>query len=140
MTTLPLSSKLAVVLSNNGRAKGQRARGAEPAEVDEINRRTIIMSSDRLFARSIDDSICQLLMRYGHCTAGAEFGVTRTPDGVSHHVLRMLPVMDQRLYEPLGARQAFMPIASRPRELRLNGGAVYRMVTAHINLPNDRKS
>jgi hypothetical protein len=140
VTTLPLSSELALVLSNNGRGKGQRAREATPAEVDEINRRTIIMSSDRLFACSIDDSVRQLLLRYGHCTAGAEIRVTRTPDGVSHHVLNMVPVMDQRLYEPLGARQAFTPIASRPYELRLNRGAVYPMVTTRINLPNDRKS
>jgi hypothetical protein len=138
VTTLPLSSKLALVLSN-GRPTGQNVREATLAEVDEINRRTIIMSNDWLFARSIDNSICKLLLRYGHCTAGAEVGVTRTPDGVSHHVLRTVPVMDQRLYEPLGARQAFTPIASRPPELRVNRGAVYPMVTTHITLPNDRK-
>ena len=137
VTTLPLSSKLALVLCNTGLSQGNGARDATPMEVDEINRRTIVMSNDRLFASSIDDSLRKLLLRYGHCTAGAEFEVTRDANGVSCHVLRNLPVMDPSLYEPLGAQHAFTPIANRPHQLRVNRGAVYPMSITRIPVGND---
>ncbi|PRH22464.1 DUF4238 domain-containing protein [Burkholderia multivorans] len=130
--TLPLSSELALALYY-GPAKENKPRIASEDEIDEVNRRTIVMAVERLFVRAPDESITKLLLRHGHCQAGSEFSVIRKPGGTAYHKLINMPVMDRRLYEPLGAQNKFTPREFRPRELRSNRGAVYPMMMQRIS-------
>jgi len=133
--TLPLSSALAVQLSWSGELE-ECVRMAAAAEVDEINRRAITMSTERLFAHAFDGSIEKLLLRYGHCTAGSKLDVIRTEGAGSYHVQRTVPVMDSRLYEPLGAKYEFVPIQQRPSALQRSQGSFYPMITQRIPMPH----
>lgn len=77
--TLPLSSRLLVRLDWDGGPPEDREVGSD--EVEEFNRRTIIMASRLVFAEGRSDRVLDQVLRFSHCAAGGRFETLSSVNG-----------------------------------------------------------
>ncbi|MEW5913308.1 MAG: DUF4238 domain-containing protein [Thermodesulfobacteriota bacterium] len=93
--SLPLSSRALLHLTWDKR--GPRERILSSSEVEEFNRRTIVMADSLIFASESNEATNALVARYAHCSANHEVEVLNRGKGYLH-VARFRPVMAPNRY------------------------------------------
>ncbi len=88
--SFPLSSRALLRLAWSSDAPEDRLLTS--AELEEFNRRTIVMAEALVFAPTRSESAESAVARYGHCSAGIDFQVLDTRRGALH-LSRFRPVM-----------------------------------------------
>jgi hypothetical protein len=93
--TFPLSAQILLRFSWN-HAAGERM--ATAAEVDEFNRRTVIMAKRSVFASRYDDAIVQLVRENQARSAGSSFTAMPLPNGKTMMLSASIPVRLSKYY------------------------------------------
>jgi hypothetical protein len=95
--TFPLSGQALLRLSWS---KGPpEDRSLALLEVDEFNRRTVVMADSYVFSMELSTKTRGFVTRYAHCSAGIDFQVLPVNRG-DFHLSRMRPVMSADRYPP----------------------------------------
>ncbi len=95
--SFPLSSQVLLQLCWDKSTPEKRL--LSQAEVDEFNRRTIIMADSLIFAPEQSESAVAVVARHGKYSAGIDLQVINTDTGAWHRS-RFRPVMSVEQYEP----------------------------------------
>lgn len=88
--SVPLSSRALLLLSWSSDPPVDRE--AQPDEIAEFNRRTVVMAEALVFAPDASESAIETTRRYGHCSAGMVLDVLDTGHEALH-LGRFRPVM-----------------------------------------------
>jgi Protein of unknown function (DUF4238) len=91
--SFPLSSQVALLLTHEPNSPVSRDLTA--VEVQEFNRRTVVMAQEYVFAPERSSAAQAMVARYATTTAGAALDVAETGDG-SYHVLPVTPEESHR--------------------------------------------
>ena len=95
--SVPLSSQVLLQLSWNTESENHLV--ASPIEVEEFNRRTVIMADSFVFAPEYSKCAVQLVSQYNHCSAGFDFQTLDSNKG-HFHLVNCWPVMAASCYPP----------------------------------------
>jgi hypothetical protein len=95
--SVPLSSRVLLLLS--WRAGSAADGDATLDEVDEFNRRTVVMADAFVFAHAATDTAVDLTRRFAHCSAGMTLDFLDAGTEAVH-VARFRPVMRPDRYAP----------------------------------------
>lgn len=98
--SLPLSRKALLLLSWKQSEEGWRTAAA--GEVEEFNRRSVIMASDYVFASDIDDSVEGLVRSNADNAAGIQPPEVLDLSQGAIHLMRVKAVMPRENYPPCG--------------------------------------
>lgn len=93
--TFPLSSHVLLYLCWSTARSGQSI--LTEAEVEEFNRRTIIMADSLIFALAGSDSALQTVAKYRKFSAGTDYDIKRTAEATLH-LARFRPVLANNRY------------------------------------------
>lgn len=93
--SLPLSSQILLHLTRGPNIPGNRLLTSE--EVDEYNRRTIIMADSYVFASELSDYAGSPVERFKNFSAGIDLQVLPVDTG-DFHIFRCRPVMKEKHY------------------------------------------
>jgi len=94
--SVPLSSRVLLLLTWDKDAPKERELTA--SEVDEFNRRTVVMADSLVFAPHTTDLFLATVVRYRHCSAGPNLHVLNGNDSALHISL-CRPVMTADKYQ-----------------------------------------
>jgi len=95
--SVPLSSRVLLQLSWNTESENQRV--ASSIEVEEFNRRTVVMADSFVFAPECSKYAGQIVSKYNHCSAGFDFQTLDVNKG-GFHLVNCWPVMPAKRYPP----------------------------------------